>query len=144
MRYQMTCPKCGHEFAYDNGYYDRNIERLRNEVHLITVQLAQYKALPLEEKNMKQAWKQRLLLRKAEAEKELSELKAIRKVCDQQIKHYEHLVFKELVKERYGEAVYKELLDEMTKELEAYKASGLMLHEYTRKGGKGVTNINKL
>lgn len=144
MKYQLTCPKCRHEFAYDNGYYDKNIEKLGHELHEMSIQLAQYKLLPPAEKRRKQAWRDKLILNKAVKTKELSELKAIRKVCDQQIKSYEHLVFKELVKERYGEAVYKDLLEKTDAELAAYKASGLMRHEYSRKGGAGVTSINKL
>ena len=144
MKYQMTCPKCRYEFTYDNGYIDKNIERLGNEIHGMCVQLARYKLLPPAEKAKKRAWRDKTLLDKAVKAKELSELKAIRKVCDQQIKSYEHLVFKELVKERYGEATYRDLLEKTTAELAAYKASGLMRHEYSRHGGGSVTSINKL
>lgn len=144
MKYQMVCPKCRHEFTYDNGYIDKNIVRLGAEIQEIIIWFAQYKLLSPAEKAKKKAYKDRLSLDMAEKQKELSELKAIRKVCDQQIKHYEYTVFKELVKERYGEAVYKEFLEKVTAELEAYKVSGLMLHEYSRKGGKSVTGVNKL
>jgi hypothetical protein len=144
MKYQMTCPKCRHEFTYDNGYYDKHIVRLGAEIQEITIWLAQYKLLPPAEKTKQKAYRDRLLVEKAEKQKDLSELKAIRKVCDQQIKHYEYTVFKELVKERYGEAVYKDLLEKTTAELAAYKASGLMRREYSRRGGGSVTSINKL
>lgn len=144
MKYQMVCPKCRHEFTYDNGYIDKNIVRLGAEIQEITIWMARYKLLSPAEKARKKAHRDRLALDRAEKQKELSELKAIRKVCDQQIKHFEYTVFKELVKERYGEAVYKELLERVTAELAAYKASGLMLHEYSRKGGKSVTSVSKL
>lgn len=144
MKYQLTCPKCRHEFTYDNGYYDKNIEKLGHELHEMSIQLAQYKLLPPAEKNRKKAWRDRLILEKAVKTKQLAELKAIRKVSDQQIKSYEHLVFKELVKERYGEAVYKDLLEKTDAELAAYRASGLMRHEYSRKGGAIITSINKI
>lgn len=144
MKYQMVCPKCRHEFTYDNGYIDKNIVRLGAEIQEIVIWLAKYKLLSPAEKAKEKAYRDRLVLEKAEKQKDLSDLKAIRKACDQQIKHFEYTVFKELVKERYGEAVYKELLEKVTEELAAYKVSGLMLHEYSRKGGKSVTSVNKL
>ena len=39
MKYQLTCPKCKHEFAYNNGYLDRNITRLGCEIQDIIMQL---------------------------------------------------------------------------------------------------------
>lgn len=144
MKYQMTCPKCRHEFTYDNGYIDKNIVRLGAEIQEMGIWFARYNMLSPAEKAKKKAYRDRLRVEMAEKQKELSELKAIRKVCDQQIKHYEYTVFKELVKERYGEAVYKEFLEKVTEELAAYNASGLMLHEYSRKGGKSVISVNKL
>ena len=78
-------------------------------------------------------------------QKELGELKALRKMCDQQIKAYEHQVFKDLVKVYVGEIKYKELLQQMEEELKAYTTSGMMRHEYTRSTSKSnVTSINKL
>lgn len=46
MKYQMRCPECGHEFAYDNGYYDKNIARLGAEIRAINLQLAEHNMLP--------------------------------------------------------------------------------------------------
>ena len=78
-------------------------------------------------------------------QKELAELKALRKMYDQQIKGYEYQVFKNLVKELVGETEYKKLLKKMTAELEAYQISGMMRHEYTRSNSKSdVTSINKI
>lgn len=75
----------------------------------------------------------------------ISGLKAIRKAGDQQIKAFEYMIFKEIVKDRYGEKAYHEILEAVEQELQAYKASGLMRHEYTRSGAKSnVTSINKL
>ena len=75
----------------------------------------------------------------------VSGLKAIRKACDQQVKYYEYLAFKEIVKERYGEKEYKQIIAMVEDEIKAYKISGLMLREYTRSASKSnVTSINKL
>lgn len=144
MKYQLTCPKCHHEFAYDNGYIDKNIARLGHEVREIQLQLAEHKLLPKAEQRKRTAWWLSAKKALAEKTKDLADLKAIRKVSDQQVKHYEHLVFKEFVKERFGEAAYKELLEMTDKELQAYQASGLMRHEYSRRGGGSVSSINNL
>lgn len=144
MRYQMTCPKCRYEFAYDNGYIDKNIARLGAEINEINRQFANFKLLPEKEKRQRKKWASELKVILMTKQKEISELKAIRKVCDQQIRHYEYEVFKELVRERFGVIAFQELIALKDKELEAYKASGLPRHEYSRKGGSSVTGINKL
>lgn len=75
---------------------------------------------------------------------QLGELKAIRKAADQQIKYAEAVIFLDLVKERLGEKEYMKLVLEAEKEMDAYKISGQMWHEYSRTRGQSVTNINKL
>ena len=145
MKYQVTCPVCHHEWHYDNGYYDDNITRLGIEIQTITLQLSKHNQLPKSEQRARTDWwlsAKRVL---AEKQKELAELKALRKQYDQQIKAYEYQTFKNLVKEYVGEIKYKELLKQMESELEAYRMSDLMRHEYTRSNSKSsVTSINKL
>lgn len=46
MKYQLTCPKCKHEFAYDSDYYEKNITRLGLEIAEIIRQLAEHRRLP--------------------------------------------------------------------------------------------------
>lgn len=145
MKYQLHCPHCNHEFTYDNGYYDKNITRLGMEISSITRQLAEHKTLPWPEQKRRSDWYFRVKKQLAEKQEELAGLKAIRKVSDQQIKFAEYQIFKNLVKEQFGEKVYKELLEKVIKELEAYQISGLMLHEYSRSNAKAnVTSINKI
>ncbi len=145
MKYQLHCPKCNHEFAYDNDYYDRNIARLGMEIASLTKQLAHHKTLPWSEQKRRTDWYFRAKKALTEKQEEIKGLKEIRKISDQQVKRAEFQIFKNLVKEQYGEAAYKSLLAKMEKELEAYKVSGLMLHEYTRSNAKSnVTSINKL
>lgn len=145
MKYQLTCPKCHHEWHYDNGYLDDNITRLGIEIRDIILQLQEHKQLPKAEQYARTDWwlsaKKALTIK----QKQLAELKALRKITDQQIKAYEHLLWKEIVKEMYGEKVYKEIIEKVKKELEAYTTSGLMRHEYTRSNSKAdVISINKL
>lgn len=145
MKYQMRCPKCGHEFAYDNGYYDKNIARLGAEIKEINLQLAEHNMLPWPEKKARTDWWNRTKRALAAKQKEIGELKAIRKVCDQQLNAVEFQIFKSLVKERFGAEEYHRLIAEMEREAEAYRVSGLMRHEYTHSNSKpGVTGINKL
>ena len=143
-KYQMTCPKCKYEFTYDNGYIDKNITRLGIEINEINRQFVNFKLLPASEQRKRKDWAAKLKVILVTKQKEISELKAIRKVCDQQIRHYEYEVFKALVRERYGETAFRELLALKDKELEAYKVSGLMRHEYSRRGGGSIASINNL
>lgn len=145
MKYQVTCPNCQYEWHYDNGYYDDNISRLGIEIHNIELQLIKHKQLPKSEQYARTDWWLSAKRAVSEKKKEIAELKAIRKQFDQQIKAYEYQVFKNLVKELVGEDEYKKLISKMESELEAYQASGLMRHEYTRSNSKSdVTRINKL
>lgn len=143
-KYQMTCPKCKYEFTYDNGRIDAQIARLGAEIRDINVWLGTYKTLPKNEQRKYEEKATRMKQALVVKQKDIGDLKEVRKVCDQQIKHYELQIWKEFVKERFGEAVYKDLLAKVIAELQAYQASGLMAHEYSRKGGRSVTNINKL
>lgn len=140
----MICPKCHHEFQYDNGYIDKNIATLAHEISDIMKQLAEYKLLSPDEKRRKKEWRKRAMYTLSCKQQEIQELKAIRKVSDQQVNQMECGVFKSLVRERFGDAVYHELISQTEEEVKAYKVSGLMRHEYSRAGGKGVTSINKV
>jgi hypothetical protein len=145
MKYQITCPVCHHEWHYDNGYLDDNITRLGIEIKEITLQLHEHKSLPKSEQYANTKWwlsaKKALTMK----QKQLAELKAFRKMNDQQVKAYQLLMWKELFKEEYGDEAYKKMIEKVEKELEAYTTSGLMRHEYTRSPHKSnVTSINKL
>lgn len=141
---QLRCPKCGHEFGYDNGYYDRNIERLGHEIADLNRQMANHRLLPFVEQKRRTDWWLRTKKALAEKQEQLGELKAIRKAADQQIKYAEAVIFRDLVKERLGEKEYMKLVLEAEKEMDAYKISGQMWHEYSRARGQSATNINKL
>lgn len=76
---------------------------------------------------------------------ELRDLKEYRKLADQQMKKMEFHLFKALTREYVGEDVYMEIIKKMETDLEAYKVSGCMMHEYTRSQHmSSVTSINKL
>lgn len=145
MRYQLTCPKCKHEFAYDNDHINGKLARNAAEITDINRQLAEFKLLPADQRKRRKAWLDRKKARLTELIGENSQLKSFRKVADQQIKFMQFQIFKNMVEEEFGTEAYRRLLRRSEEELEAYKVSGMMAHEYTRANYKtSVTSINKL
>lgn len=143
--YQLTCPKCRHEFAYDNGYYDKNITRLGQEIAEINLQLQEHRLLPWPEQKARTDWFLRAKRALAEKQKDLGELKAIRKAADQQLDRMMVITLKNIIREEFGQEVYDRILRRALAEHEAYKMSDMMRHEYTRSNSKAdVTSINKL
>jgi hypothetical protein len=141
---QLTCPKCKYEFHYDNGYYDDNIARLGIEVKTIIDQLAQHNLKTKVEQYTNTDWWLRAKKALTEKQKELSELKAFRKIADQQRHIHEFEAFKNAVKEICGDKIYKQCFDIMKKNTEAYSITDTAKVEYTRAKGKGIISINKL
>lgn len=145
LKYQLTCPKCKHEFAYDNGHIDGEISRNAVAITSLMKELADFRLLPADERKRRKAWELRTRQKLAELHQKQSQLKSFRKVADQQVNEMMLKVLKDLIKEEIGEAAYKKLIEKALKEMEAYKISGLMMHEYTRANYKtSVTSINKL
>ena len=141
----MTCPYCKREFPYNNGDLDKKISNIGQRITSINRELAEIKALPTKAKKAREGRRKVLVMELTGLMEKVSGLKAIRKACDQQVKYYEYLAFKEIVKERYGEKEYKQIIAMVEDEIKAYKISGLMLREYTRSASKSnVTSINKL
>lgn len=143
MALQMTCPFCKQEFPYDNGALDREISSLGVRIATINKRLSDIK-------NGKHTWetgeeRRRLVSELGRKRERLTQLKALRKVCDQQIKRLEYQSFKNIVKERYGEEAYYSILAEVDEELKAYRVSDTMKHDFSiAPGRKPVTTINKI
>lgn len=145
MKYQLTCPKCKHEFAYDNGHIDSKITNLRCEITRIKEQITEYKKLPYYEQMQRKDWHRRAAHKVASMQRELSELNAFRKIANQEKRKTIDQVFKNLVKEQIGTEAYKDLMKKAEAECEAYNISDTMRHEYTKANYKtAVTSINKL
>lgn len=145
MSVQMTCPFCKREFPFDNGELDKEISKIGQRISEINRELACIKAMPRKARNAKEGRRKVLVLENADLTLKISELKTIRKATDQQLKHFEHTLFCQIVKERYGEAEFSKILELVEKEMQAYRISGLMRHEYTRSPHKAnITSINKL
>lgn len=145
MAYQMTCPYCKREFPYDNGSLDKEISETGHRILEISQELAAIKASLPSARRAKEGRRKVLALELGNLNLKIKELKSIRKACDQQIKLFELRTIKSVIRERYGEKEFQKVIEIMEQELQAYKLSGQMLHEYTRSGAKSnVTSINKL
>lgn len=145
MAKQMVCPKCKHEFTYDNGDIDQRIASAKKQVTMINLQISEINSLPKEERKKQSKRRADLVRRLQKLNITLTELKEFRKVADQQIHHMEYGIFKALTREYVGDKVYREIVSKVEADLEAYKVSGLMKHEYTRSQHmSSVTSINKL
>lgn len=145
MRYQLTCPKCKHEFAYNNGHIDSEIATVKDRVAKVEKLLAEYKLLPYEEQMRKKAYRKRLAAEKLELCQKLQALKSFRKHANEERRRTIDSAFNQLVKEEIGEKEYKRLREKAEAECEAYNICDMMKHEYTRANYKtDVTSINKL
>lgn len=143
--FQLRCPRCNHEFTYDNGYYDKNIANIAKEIHNIMAQHAEYKTLPSLERVKRKEWYERSKRALILKEKEIRQLKELRKICDQQVNSQMFVIWKVLVKDRFGEDIFNEMLREAEEELKCYQVTGMMRRPYTRSNKKSsVTSINKL
>ena len=143
MALQMTCPYCKREFPYNNGKLDAEISKIGQRINAINKEIVEIKHGP----KSRETWNRRRRLTEelVGLQEKVSGLKAVRKAADQQIKEYEHQLLKEAIKDRLGEKEYLKIIAEVEKELEAYRISGLMMHEYTRSNSKvDVISVNKL
>lgn len=145
MSVQMTCPYCKREFPFNNGELDREILSIGQRITSVNRELASIKALSPKARKAVEGRRKVLTMEVTKLAEKISELKAIRKATDQQIKEYEYQAFKDIVKDRFGESEYRKILEMVKEEIKAYKISGFMRHKYTRSQHKSsVISINKL
>ena len=143
MALQMTCPFCKQEFPYDNGALDREISSLGVRIAAINRRLVEIKSGKHTRETGEE--RRRLVSELSRKQERITQLKALRKVCDQQIKRLEYQSFKNIVKDRYGEEAYNSILAEVDEELKAYRVSDTMKHDFSiAPGKKPVTTINKI
>ena len=143
MALQMVCPFCKKEFPYNNGELDAHISQIGQRINTINRRLAEIKYSKRTQDIYKE--KRALQLEHAKLVEKIGELKAVRKVCDQQIKNMELILWKKKIKEGFGEDVFAKMLDEIEENLQAYSVASTMKHGYTRSNAKSdVTSINKI
>lgn len=145
MKYQMICPNCHHEWHYDQTYYDDNIARLGVEIKEITLQIQSHKMLPKYIQYQRTDWWLSAKKALTAKQKELAELKALRKIYNEQRNKNIDQYFKQIVKEKVGEETYIQWMQQADKEAEAYSIKDIMKTSYSRANYKeGVTSIDKL
>lgn len=144
MKVQLVCPKCKHEFQYDNGYFDKNITQLGLEIQTIIGQLREHKMKPKDEQYANTEWWLNAKKALTVKQKQLAELKGFRKLADQQREKQEYQAFKNIVKEMFGENAYRKCLEIAINETKAYDISDTAKVGYTRANGEVIVNVNKL
>lgn len=141
----MVCPNCHHEWHYNQAYYDDNIARLGVEIQEITRQLQAHKLLPKDTQRQRTEWWLSAKLALTEKTKQLSELKALRKIYNEQKEKSIDEYFKQIVKEQAGEVNYIKWREQAEKEAGAYTIKDIMKTPYSRANYKeGVTSVDKL
>jgi hypothetical protein len=145
MKYQIVCPNCHHEWHYDQGYYDDEIARLGVEIQDIMTQLHAHNQLPEYMQRQRTEWwlsaKKALTMKQTK----LSELRALRKMYNEQRRKSIDEYFKQIVKEQVGEVNYVKWMEQADKEAGAYTIKDIMKTPYSRANYKeGVTSIDKL
>lgn len=143
MKYQITCPKCKHEFAYNYGAIEDEIRQNGIEIQALKEKLAEFKVWPYSKKKEYSENRKRWSLRIESLAKRNAELKAIRQMAHNTVEVYVERNFKQLVKEEIGEARYVELWDKARQEAQSYNISDMAKVPYSS-GKKPVTSINKL
>lgn len=145
MKYQMVCPNCHYEWHYDNGYYDENIARLGIEIQEIILQIRKHKEQPKHIQYQRTEWWLSAKRALTEKQKQLAELKALRKIYNEQRNKSIDAYFMQIVKEKVGEETYIKWREEAEKEAEAYTIKDIMKTPYSRANYKeGITSVDKL
>lgn len=143
-RYQMICPNCHYEWHYNQTYYDDNITRLGFEISSIMQQLTEYKAQPKDIQRQRAEWYNSAKKALQIKQKEVSELRALRKMYNEQKEKSIDRCFREIVREKVGEETYIKWRELADKEAEAYSITDMMKTPYSRANYKeGATFIAK-
>lgn len=141
--FQLTCPNCKHEFKYNRGYYDREIARLSAELTSIEAQLANYKTISQPTREQRR-WRKSAIVAKNIKVKDITELKAFRKLANENLARQIDSVFNRKIKDMLGEPEYIRLREESEKIVHAYDIKDLAKTTFTSATGKGAINISKL
>lgn len=145
MKYQMCCPNCHYEWHYDQTYYDDHIARLGVEIQEIILQIREHKQQPKHIQYQRTDWwlsaKKALTVK----QKQLAELKALRKIYNEQVHKNIQGYFNEIVREKVGEETFIKWRQQAEKEAEAYTIKDIMKTPYSRANYKDdVTSVDKL
>lgn len=143
MKYQITCPKCKHEFAYNAGAVEAEIRKNAIEIHDLKQKMTEFKLWSYAKKKENAENRKRWNLRLTQLAKKQAELKAIRKLMHDNYSDGITQSFKEYVKEEIGLQRYLELWEKAEKDAASYNIADMAKVQYTS-NKKPVTSINKL
>ena len=131
------CPHCRKEITYNMTYYNDKISALKADITKIDLELGSAKYNECVEKD----WKRRAQAAKLYKIKQLAELKAYRHAANEFLKVNVEHTFCQLIKEKYGLDVYKDLMDEAERLCEKTSATAAMKVDYTRADGKRIVKV---
>ena len=143
MKYQITCPKCKHEFAYNYGGIEAEIRRNSVKIQELHAKIAEFKLMPPARQKEFAENKRQWVSRLARLSKKQAELKAAKKLVHDTTADYELRNFKNLVKDEIGEARYVELWDMARQEAQSYSVTDTMKVPYSSKRPSAIS-INKI
>ena len=143
MKYQITCPKCKHEFSYNEGEIEAEIRRNAVEIEDLKAKMVEFKLWSYSKKKEYSETRKRWNLRLTQLGKRQTELKAIRKLMHDNYSDGILKSFKEYVKEEIGLQRYLELWEKAEKDAESYNIADMAKVQYTS-NKKPVITINKL
>lgn len=135
--YGFFCPHCNREIAYNMSYYNNKIAELKADISNIDLEFARQKGNEQVDKD----WKRRAQSAKSIKIKQLAELKAYRTTANEYLNHNIEHTMCQLVKDKYGEEVYKQLIEEAEKLCEHTTAIAAMKVAYTRADGKKIVKV---
>ncbi len=143
MKYQITCPKCKHEFSYNQGAIEAEIRRNAAEIADLKQKMTEFKLWSYSKKKEYSENRKRWNYRLEQLAKRQIELKAIRKLMHDNVEDGILKSFKEYVKEEIGIQRYLELWEKAEKDAASYNVADMAKVQYTS-NKKPVTSINKL
>lgn len=141
---QLICPKCKHEFQCNVGALEEQKVNLSNRLTEIYKWIAQYKYLPEDVKKQSKNIKERKgkIIQLEEIKKELSAVNAKLRIVRKEIEIQEFKIFRNIVKEFYGEKEFQKCIDEMHEREKAYQIKDTMgIDYYSSASGKHINKI---
>ena len=131
------CPHCNKEITYNMTYYNDTIAELKADINKIQCELISAKYNSEVEKDWKRRATQALQIK----QKQLAELKSYRHAANEYLQWNIERTLCAIVKEKYGLAVYKELIEKAEERCKQTNATKAMRQEYTRADGKKIVKV---
>ena len=132
-RFQLVCPACGHEFQFNLGHLENEIEEAK--MRLKNVQIRREKIRG--DKTLSREWCY-LGHEIQRCSAQISQLKAKRKLVKENLRREEYSCFVQAVKEVCGEEKYEQCLEVMKILIKGYSVNQAQQGTYSRIGRNGA------